>query len=106
MAGEEGEHGIETEQVGPEYTSRRCSHADCGFTHEDNRSGERFECCKCGYTVNADYDASKNVALRYARKRRHRLRSSPKTGSADTPVDVRLNSGTLNGSGFSAAAGD
>jgi hypothetical protein len=94
------------EQVEPEYTSRRCSHIDCGFTHEDNRSGEHFECCKCGYTVNADYDASKNVALRCARKRRHRLRSSPKTGSADAPVAVPMNIGTLDGSGFSAAAGD
>ena len=94
------ERGVAVETVKPNHTSQRCSHTDCGFTHEDNRSGEHFECRKCGYTVNADYNAAKNIGLRYARKRRHRLRSSPKPGSADAPVDVRVNGGTLNGSGF------
>ncbi|PSP88378.1 transposase, partial [Halobacteriales archaeon QS_4_69_34] len=28
------------------------------------------------------------------------LRSSPKPGSADAPVDVRVNGGMLNGAGF------
>ena len=100
------EQGVSVEQVEPDYTSQRCSRTDCGFTHEDNRHGERFCCQKCEYEVNADYNAAKNIALRYARKRRHRLRSSPKSGSGDAPVDVRINGGTLNDESHRPIAGD
>jgi transposase len=79
---------------------------DCGFTHEDNRHGEHFECQKCGDEVNADYNSAKNIGLRYARKRTHRLRSSPKSGSGDAPVDVRVNGGTVNGESHQPIAGD
>jgi len=68
------------QQVEPSHTSQRCSRTDCGFTHEDNRHEEQFKCQKCGYEVNADYNGAKNIGLRYARKRTHRLRSSPKSG--------------------------
>jgi putative transposase len=100
------ERGVSVEQVAPNHTSQRCSRMDCGFTHEDNRHGEHFCCQKCGYDVNADYNAAKNIGLRYARKRRHRLRSSPKPGSGDAPVDVRVNGGTLNGESHQPIAGD
>jgi len=84
------EHGIDVEQVGPENTSRRCSH--CGFTHPDNREDEAFECLKCGYENHADYNAAKNIGLRYLRR--------TQTGSGgDAPLGVRLNSGTLNVNG-------
>ena len=59
-------HGIDVEQVNPENTSRRCS--TCGFTHPDNRDGEAFECLKCGYQNHADYNAAKNIGLRYLRR--------------------------------------
>ena len=36
------ERGVAAEQVEPDHTSQWCSHTDCGFTHEDNRDGERF----------------------------------------------------------------
>ncbi|MFC7047184.1 RNA-guided endonuclease InsQ/TnpB family protein [Halobacteriaceae archaeon GCM10025711] len=91
------EQGVCVEQVEPNYTSQRCSRTDCGFTHEANRHGEHFECQKCGYEVNSDYNAAKNIGLRYARNRTHRLRSSPKSGTGDAQVDVRVNGGTLNG---------
>ncbi|MCU4743803.1 transposase [Natronoglomus mannanivorans] len=100
------ERGVSVEQVEPNYTSQRCSRTDCGFTHEDNRHGERFCCQKCGYGVNADYNGAKNIGLRYARKRTHRLRSSPKSGSGDAPVDVRVNGGTVNGESHQPIAGD
>jgi len=87
------ERGVEAKQVAPNHTSQRCSRMDCGFTHERNRDGEHFHCQKCGYEVNADYNAAKNIGLRYARKRQHRLRSSPTSGSGDAPVDVRVNGG-------------
>ena len=37
------EYGIGVDDVNPAYTSQRCSHGDCGFTHEDNRDGDEFE---------------------------------------------------------------
>ncbi|MWV40834.1 RNA-guided endonuclease TnpB family protein [Natrialba sp. INN-245] len=100
------EKGISVEQVEPNHTSQRCSRTDCGFTHDGNRYGEHFECQKCGYEVNADYNAAKNIGTRYARKRIHRLRSSPTSGSGDAPVDVRVNGGTLNGESYRPIAGD
>ncbi|MFC4406720.1 RNA-guided endonuclease InsQ/TnpB family protein [Haloarchaeobius iranensis] len=30
------EHGIDVDDVNPAYTSQRCSHGECGFTHEKN----------------------------------------------------------------------
>jgi transposase len=100
------EKGIPVEQVEPNHTSQRCSRTDCGFTHPDNRHGERFCCAKCGYEVNADYNAAKNIGTRYVRKQTHRLRSSPKSGSGDAPVDVRLNGGMLNGESHQPITGD
>ena len=100
------EQGVSVEQVEPNHTSQRCSRTDCGFTHDNNRHGEHFECHKCGYEVNADYNGAKNIGLRYARKRTHRLRSSPKSGSVDAQVDVRINGGTLNGKSHRPIAGD
>ena len=84
------EYGIDVEQVDPENTSRRCSH--CGFTHPDNRDGEEFECLKCGYENHADYNAAKNIGLRY-------LRRNQTGGGEGAPLGVRLNSGTLNVNG-------
>jgi IS605 OrfB family transposase len=100
------ERGVSVAQVEPNYTSQRCSRTDCGFTHEDNRHVEQFCCQKCGYEVNADYNAAKNIGTRYARKRIHSLRSSPTSGSGDAPVNVRINGGTLNGKSHQPIAGD
>ena len=100
------EQGVSVEHVEPNYTSQRCSRTDCGFTHEDNRHGERFCCQKCGYEVNADYNGAKNIGLRYARNRQHRLRSSPTSGSGDAEVDLRVNGGTLNGGSHQPIAVD
>lgn len=83
-------HGITVEQVAPENTSRRCSY--CGFTHPDNRNSENFECLKCEYENHADYNAAKNVGLRY-------LRRNQTGGDGGAPLGVRLNSGTLNVNG-------
>lgn len=85
------EDGISVRQIPPNYTSQQCSHTDCGFTHEDNRDGDEFECLKCGYSVNADYNAAKNIAVKYAKK----LRGSHKSSDGGAPVDVPMNSGLL-----------
>ena len=82
---------IEIEQVSPVYTSQRCS--SCGFTHETNRrSKHRFACKKCEYELNADYNASKNIA----RKLLTHLRSGQTSSSGGAPCQCALKSGTLN----------
>jgi putative transposase len=83
-------YGLTVGQVNPENTSRRCS--QCGFTHPDNRKGTSFECLKCNYQNDADYNAAKNIGLRY-------LRGTQTEGDGGAPVGVRLNSGTLNVNG-------
>ena len=83
--------GIEVEQVSPAYTSQRCS--SCGFTHENNRrSKHQFKCQKCEYELNADYNASKNIA----RKLLNRFHSGQKSSSGGAPCQCALTSGTLN----------
>jgi IS605 OrfB family transposase len=84
------EYGIAVEQVDPENTSRRCSH--CGFTHPDNRESASFECQKCGYENHADYNAAKNIGLRY-------LSRNQTGGDEGAPLGVRLNSGMVNVNG-------
>jgi len=103
------EHGVEAVQVDPRNTSKRCS--TCGFTHDNNRNGESFECQKCGYENHADYNASKNIGLQYLRRPQKSKISGVRTrrsasgqrrqnaGDGGAPVDVRLNRGTLNVSG-------
>ena len=98
------ERGVSVKTVEPQYTSQRCS--KCGFTHETNRDGTQFACRSCDYEVNADYNAAKNVGLRYARQQTHRLRSGQKSLSGDAPVDVRLNRGTMTDDGPRPLAGD
>ncbi|GAA0285872.1 RNA-guided endonuclease InsQ/TnpB family protein [Halobacterium noricense] len=84
------EQGVKAVQVDPRNTSKRCS--TCGFTHDDNRDGEDFQCQNCGYQNHADYNASKNIGLQYLRRRQN-------ADDGGSPVDVRLNRGTLNVSG-------
>ncbi|MEZ3117788.1 RNA-guided endonuclease InsQ/TnpB family protein [Halobaculum sp. MBLA0147] len=83
-------YGLDVHQVNPKNTSRRCS--ECGFTHPDNRNGTDFECLKCEYQNDADYNAAKNIGLRY-------LRGTQTESDGGAPVGVRLNSGTLNVNG-------
>jgi putative transposase len=58
------EHGIVVETVESQYTSQQCS--KCGCTLEENRDGQHFACLDCSYSVNADYNAAKNVARKLA----------------------------------------
>jgi len=47
--------------VNPKYTSQRCS--KCGFVHKQNRKGLGFRCGNCGFTLNADLNASRNIGV-------------------------------------------
>lgn len=61
------EYGIELKLVNPQYTSQRCS--QCGYIDKQNRPKEEkgqafFQCMKCGFSINADYNASVNLATK------------------------------------------
>ena len=53
--------GIKVNFINPAYTSQTCSH--CGNIDSENRqTQEKFECTKCGFKLNADHNASINIA--------------------------------------------
>jgi len=53
--------GIEFQQIPSAYTSTTCS--KCGHNDKNNRIEQSmFQCVKCGYKENADYNAAKNIA--------------------------------------------
>lgn len=55
--------GITVKYINPAYTSQMCSNPNCGHVDKDNRKTQSgFECLKCGYKLNADYNASVNIA--------------------------------------------
>jgi IS605 OrfB family transposase len=57
--------GVLIQLVDPRNTSRQCS--VCGYIDKKNRKTQAdFVCCTCGHSENADYNASKNIALRAA----------------------------------------
>jgi IS605 OrfB family transposase len=55
------EVGIDTVFVEAKFTSQRCS--KCGHIAPSNRNGLSFVCKHCNYSLNADLNASKNIAL-------------------------------------------
>jgi len=55
--------GVQCHKVNPAYTSQQCS--KCGSIHKANRVGEVFLCKECGYTTDADYNASRNILNRF-----------------------------------------
>jgi IS605 OrfB family transposase len=83
--------GVSVKQVGSAYTSKRC--AECGFTAEENRTTRNdFRCVKCESEANADYNAAKNIGMRYVRRGQQ---SSRRTGNSQ----LALKSGTVTPSG-------
>jgi putative transposase len=83
--------GVSVKQVGSAYTSKRC--AECGFTADENRpTRSDFQCQKCDSEANADYNAAKNIGLRYVRRGQQ---SSRRTGNSQ----LALKSGTVTPSG-------
>ena len=52
--------GGEVIKVNPKYTSQKCS--CCGHVSKENRKTQsKFKCVKCGFTLNADVNASINI---------------------------------------------
>ena len=53
--------GIEVRYIDPCFTSQKCS--KCGYIDKENReTQEDFICKKCGFKLNADHNASINIA--------------------------------------------
>lgn len=53
--------GVPLIAVDPAYTSQRCS--ECGHTERANRRNQaEFQCVSCGFSGNADHNASLNIA--------------------------------------------
>jgi putative transposase len=58
------EKGIDVEKIDPRHTSQTCS--CCGYQARNNRRSQSlFLCRACGYCLNADYNASKNIREKY-----------------------------------------
>jgi putative transposase len=54
--------GFAVMEVDPAYTSQACSR--CGYTHQSNRKRHQFVCGACGYALDADLNAARNIRLR------------------------------------------
>jgi IS605 OrfB family transposase len=81
------ENGIKTVQIDPTHTSQQCP--ECGHVAKTNRPRRNyFHCEKCGTQANADYNAAKNIGLRFVRRGQQ---SSRRTGTGQ----CALKSGTL-----------
>ena len=46
-------------EIDPNYTSQKCS--KCGFIDKNNRYKSKFKCLQCGFELNADLNAARNI---------------------------------------------
>ncbi|QOS13425.1 transposase [Haloferax sp. Atlit-6N] len=92
LAYKAAEYGIRVEQIPPAFTSQTCS--KCGHQSSTNRNSDGwFECNDCGYSVDGDYNASKNIGFK--------LLTLPSGKRPDGLGDghLALKSGMVNGNG-------
>ena len=54
------EFGVRVTYISPTYTSQRCS--SCGWVRRSNRKGKLFKCDQCGFALDSDLNASRNIA--------------------------------------------
>ena len=94
------EYGVAVVYVDSEYTSQTCSRTDCGHVDAGSRDGKEFECVACGYEVDADYNAAKNVALRFLIED---VPASHMCSSGRATSQLALMSGTLTPAGTFAS---
>ncbi len=56
--------GIRVVKIDPRHTSQTCS--KCGYQHRTNRRSQSvFHCRSCGYQLNADLNAARNIREKY-----------------------------------------
>jgi transposase len=73
------------EKVRPAYTSQRCS--ACGHIAAGSRESQAlFRCVACGYTLNADVNAARNIAAGHAVTARGGLRDTGPANREPQPV--------------------
>jgi transposase len=73
-------------KVDPRHTSQQCSR--CGHQHRSNRRSQSlFLCRACGYSLNADLNASINIKQKYLASLGTSLGSgSPSSGLSSQPL--------------------
>ncbi len=84
------EVGIQVDHQDARYTSQKCSR--CGHTQRSNRNGHEFKCQSCGYSLNADLNAAKNIGLNYCTQKQ-------KSSGVGLPRQLALKTGTLTPKG-------
>lgn len=57
------ENRVLFELVNPKYTSLMCS--SCGEIHKESRKGEIYSCISCGFELDSDTNASKNILNKF-----------------------------------------
>lgn len=57
--------GVKPVYINPRNTSNECS--KCGCIEKESRCGGFFDCVECGFTLDADLNAARNIAQRYMR---------------------------------------
>ena len=73
------------EKIRPAYTSQRCS--ACGHVAAGSRESQAlFRCVACGYTLNADVNAARNIAAGHAVAARGGNRAAGPTNREPQPV--------------------
>jgi hypothetical protein len=91
--------------INPKYTSQQCLR--CGHTNKLNRITQRqFKCIRCKFEMNADFNASANIALRFAIKvlklnlkqeEQGESSSMMTVTNATTPLHASINAGSKLG---------
>ena len=66
--------------VDPRHTSQTCS--KCGHVSQNNRKGRQFTCVQCRFTLDADLNASRNIAA-FSTREGGRLRVSEPNVASD-----------------------
>jgi transposase len=87
--------------INPKYTSQQCLR--CNHTNKLNRITQRqFKCIKCKFEMNADFNASANIALRFASEilklelelKQGESSSMMTATNATTPLHASMNAGS------------
>jgi putative transposase len=89
LAYKAADYGISVEPIPPAFTSQTCS--KCGHQSSTNRDRDGwFDCNECGYELDGDYNAAKNIGMK--------LLTVPegKRPSGLSHGQLALKSGTLN----------
>jgi transposase-like protein len=88
--------------IKPKYTSQQCLR--CNHTNKLNRITQRqFKCIRCSFEMNADFNASANIALMFATKilklnlKQGESSSMMTLTNATTPLHASINAGSKLG---------